>query len=101
MEGSHGSELEIRHEEGADAGAFYVDGEAGRLAELSYTRSGPHTVVLQHTEVSSALQGRGVARKLVDRAVAWARMTGTKLVPSCPYAKSVFDRNPDLRDVLS
>lgn len=100
MEGTQSPELEIQHEESGTAGAFFIDGQGRRLAELSYTRSNPHTVVLVHTEVSSALQGRGVARKLVDRAVAWARQTGTKLIPVCTYAKSVFDRDPGLRDVL-
>lgn len=100
MESAQGPELEIQHEDGDTGGAFVVVERGRRLAELSYTRSEPGTVVLVHTEVSSALQGRGVARKLVDAAIAWARRTGTKLVPACSYARSVFDRSPDLRDVL-
>jgi predicted GNAT family acetyltransferase len=100
MEGTQGAGLEIQQEERGSAGAFFIDGEGRRLAELTYTRRGPGAVVLVHTEVSSALQGRGVARKLVDQAVAWARRTGTKLIPECTYARSVFDRNPDLHDVL-
>jgi predicted GNAT family acetyltransferase len=100
MEGTGSAELEIQHEDRGTAGAFFVEGQGRRLAELSYTRSDPGTVVLEHTEVSTALQGRGVARKLLDHAVAWARGTGTRLIPVCPYAKSVFDRTPELRDVL-
>lgn len=101
MEATGSSELEIQHEERGDAGAFFIEGQGRRLAELSYRRSGPQRVVLVHTEVSSLLQGRGVARKLVDHAVAWARQGGTKLTPECSYARSVFDKNPDLRDVLA
>jgi predicted GNAT family acetyltransferase len=101
MESAHGGpELDIQQEDRETGGAFFIEGQGDRLAELSYTRSGPGTVVLVHTEVSGALQGRGVARKLVHAAVAWARRTGTKLVPACSYARSVFDRTPDLRDVL-
>lgn len=100
MEGTESAELEIQQEERGTAGAFFIEGQGRRLAELTYTRSSPQSVILVHTEVSSALQGRGVARKLVDHAVAWARRTGTKLNPVCTYARSVFDRNPDLRDVL-
>lgn len=95
-----GAELVIQQEDRDVGGAFFVEGEGRRLAELTYTRSDPRTVVLVHTEVSSALQGRGVARKLVDHAVAWARRSGTRLVPECSYARSVFDRNPELADVL-
>lgn len=100
MEATHGAELEIQHEDHGDAGAFFVEADGRRLAELSYTRSGPQDAVLVHTEVSATLQGRGVARRLVDQAVAWARQTGTRLTPACPYARTVFERNPDLRDVL-
>lgn len=100
MENAQGPELDIQQEDRDAGGAFFIGEQGRRLAELSYTRSEAGTVVLVHTEVSSALQGRGVARRLVDAAIAWARQTGTKLVPACSYARSVFDRSPDLRDVL-
>lgn len=100
MAGTQASELEIRHEEHGTAGAFFIDDQGRRVAELTYTRQEPRTAVLQHTEVSTLLQGRGVARKLLDHAVAWARQTGTRIVPVCPYAKAVFDRTPELADVL-
>ena len=94
-----GAELEILHEERDGRGAFYVQGPAGRLAELVYARSPDQSVVLEHTEVSSALAGQGVGKKLVEAAVAWARRTGASFVPVCTYARSVFERNPGLRDV--
>lgn len=100
MEQARGPEIEISHEESGDRGAFYVETAAGRLASLTYRRSSPQTVVLEHTEVSKALAGQGVGRRLVEAAVAWARRTGTKFVPVCTYAKSVFERDPGLRDVL-
>lgn len=93
-------DIEIRHEEQGDRGAFYMETEAGRLAELRYSRTSPQTVVLEHTQVSDALSGRGVGRLLVEAAVEWARRTGTRFVPVCEYAKTVFQRYPGLRDVL-
>jgi predicted GNAT family acetyltransferase len=100
MEQARTSEIEIRHEEQGDHGAFYVQTEAGRLAELTYSRTSSQTVVIEHTEVSNALAGRGVGRLLIEAAVEWARRTGTKFVPVCTYAKTVFERYPGLRDVL-
>ena len=97
---NHASELEVRHEERDGTGSFFVEQGGQRLAELHYSRSSAQTVVFEHTEVSRALQGRGVGRLLVEAAVAWARRTGTSVVPVCTYASSVFERYPGLRDVL-
>ena len=92
--------LDVRHEEEGGRGAFFVEQGGRRVAELTYEREGGDRANLQHTQVSDALRGRGVARLLVDAAVAWARASDTRLVPLCPYAKAIFDRDASLRDVL-
>nr|WP_083777013.1 GNAT family N-acetyltransferase [Anaeromyxobacter sp. Fw109-5] len=92
--------LDVRQEEEGRWGAFYVEQGGRRVAELAYEREGADRALLQHTQVSDALRGQGVARRLVDAAVAWARASGTRLVPLCPYAKAIFDRDASLRDVL-
>lgn len=101
MEQTRTPEIQISHEASGDRGMFYVETEAGRLATLAYLRTSPQTVVIEHTEVSNALAGQGVGRRLVEEAVDWARRTGTTLVPVCTYAKAVFERYPALRDVLA
>jgi predicted GNAT family acetyltransferase len=92
--------LDVRHEEGGGRGAFYVEQGEERVAELTYARAGRDRVVIEHTEVSDTMRGQGVARKLVGAAVAWARASGTRVEARCPYARSVFDRDASLRDVL-
>jgi predicted GNAT family acetyltransferase len=57
-------------------------------------------VILDHTEVDDALRGTGTGRKLVAAAVDWARDEELKLLPLCPFAKSVFDKTPEFGDVL-
>jgi uncharacterized protein len=94
-------EIQISHEESGTRGMFYVETEAGRLATLTYLRTSPQTVVLEHTEVAKALAGQGVGRRLIEEAVEWARRTGTTLMLECTYAKAVFERDPGLRDVLA
>ena len=56
---------------------------------------------IEHTEVSDALAGQGVGRKLVDAAVAWARAERVKVTPQCPFARKVIEREPAMRDVLA
>ena len=98
--GTTGAPLEIQHEEHDGRGAFFVQGADSRLAELIYARGAGETAVIEHTEVSKALAGQGVGKRLVEAAVAWARGTGTKLGVQCTFARTVFERNPGLRDVL-
>lgn len=92
--------ISIEHAEDGGRGAFFVQKQGIRLAEMTYSRVDPQLVIIDHTEVNEALQGLGVARKLLDFAVAWARETGTKIIATCPYAKAQFAKDPSIRDVL-
>ena len=92
--------IEVAHEEADGRGSFFVERGGHRLAEMTYVRVSERQVIFDHTEVDPKLQGLGVARRLLDTAVAWARETGTKIIPTCPYVKGQFDKDPSIRDVL-
>lgn len=92
--------ITIEHAEDGGRGAFFVQKQGVRLAEMTYSRVDPKLVIIDHTEVNEALQGLGVARRLLDFAVAWARNTGTKIIATCPYAKAQFAKDASIRDVL-
>ena len=70
------------------------------MAELTYTVAGSR-VILDHTSVDDAARGTGAGGQLVKAAVEWARADKRKLMPLCPYARSVFDKTPEYRDVLA
>ena len=89
----------IEHEQQGHRGAFFVERDGRRLAQLSYTVAGTR-VILDHTEVDDALRGTGTGRKLVAAAVHWAREEDVQLMPLCPFARSVFDKTPEFSDVL-
>ena len=93
--------LEIGHERRGDKGSFYVERDGARLAEMTYTSAGDALIIIDHTEVSDALRGRSAGRRLVEAAVAWARAEGKRILPLCPFARSVFDKDASLGDVLS
>lgn len=91
----------ITHEEHGSGGAFFIELQGQRVAELTYRRTSGVEVNIDHTEVADSLRGQGVARKLLDAAVSWARETHTQLSATCSYAAAQFARDPSLRDVLS
>lgn len=94
-------EQSIEHQENGSRGAFHIERNGQRIAEMTYSRTNPSLVVVDHTYVDPSLRGHGVARRLQDAMVAWARETGTKVVPVCSYVKVQFDRDPSIRDVLA
>ena len=90
----------IEHEQTGHRGAFFIEEEGKRVAALTYTVAGSR-VILDHTDVGDALRGTGAGRKLVAAAVDWAREEEVKLMPLCPFARSVFDKSPEFGDVLA
>ncbi|WP_332741587.1 GNAT family N-acetyltransferase [Hydrogenophaga sp.] len=90
----------IEHQDSGAKGAFYVQKDGQCLAEMTYSRTNPSMIIVDHTEVDASLGGQGVGRKLLDALVHWVRATGTKVVPLCPFAKAQFDKDASIRDVL-
>jgi len=90
----------IEHTEGEAQGAFFIQKNGQRLAEMTYSRTNATLIIIDHTDVDPSLSGQGVGRQLLDALVAWARATGTKVLPLCPFAKSQFDKDASIRDVL-
>jgi predicted GNAT family acetyltransferase len=91
----------IKHEEADNRGTFYFERDGERLAKMTYSRTTPTLVIIDHTEVSDVLKGQGMGRQLLDALVAWARQTGTKLMATCPYALAQFKKDESLRDVFA
>ncbi|MCR9180076.1 MAG: N-acetyltransferase [Erythrobacteraceae bacterium] len=50
--------------------------------------------IAAHTVVPRAIEGRGVARQLVERLVADAARLGFLIRPDCSYVAAKFDANP-------
>jgi len=90
----------IGHEENGHRGAFFLVRDGQRLAQMTYTVAGTR-IIIDHTEVDDALRGTGAGKKLVEAAVAWAREENRRLLPLCPFARSVFAKDAALRDVLA
>lgn len=67
---------------------------------MTYTWAGEQKFIIDHTEVGADFSGQGIGKRLVMAAVGFARENGLKIMPLCPYAKSVFQRYSEIGDVL-
>ncbi|HAV4869122.1 GNAT family N-acetyltransferase, partial [Acinetobacter baumannii] len=61
---------------------------------------GESMLIIDATDVNENYRGQGVGRQLLDALVAFVREKDVKVIPLCPYAKSVFDKDPSIGDVL-
>lgn len=66
----------------------------GQRCVADYRRSG-QIVVMTHTLVPPALEGRGIAGALVHAALTWAQAEGLKVEPACSYVRSYMRRHPE------
>lgn len=71
------------------------------LAELRYRFRGPDTIVLIHTEVPPALEGRGIAGQLARAALEYARERKLSVVLICPFVTAYVERHPEFKDLIA
>lgn len=93
--------LAIKHRREGSRGRYWADLGQGAEAEMTYVFREDGTMVIDHTGVPRAFEGRGIALQLVKRAVADAREGAFKIVPRCPYVAVQFRRHPDWSDLLA
>lgn len=79
---------------------FYLEKDGDVIAKITYVPLDEQRINVNHTFVSDELRGQGIAGKLVDRIVAFARDEGKKIVPTCSYVKLRMERNERYHDVL-
>lgn len=91
----------IQHEQNDTKGAFYIELENKRVGEMTYSIASPKLIIIDHTEVGEELKGKGAGMQLVNAAVEFARKNNIKIIPLCPFVKSVFEKKEEIRDVLS
>ena len=81
-------------------GYFAVLVNQKQEALMTFVYAGQDKIIIDHTEVNPANNGKGYGKKMVENAVSFARENNLKILPLCPFAKSVFDKNSNFKDVL-
>lgn len=93
--------IKIEREDNGKKGRFILFYENQEAGEMTYVWTGEDKFIIDHTGVKEEFSGKGLAKKLVMAGVEFAKDKKVKIIPLCPYAKSRFDRDPEIRDVLA
>ena len=72
-------------------------GEEVAFAEY---RLRPGHIILPHTVVPQAFEGKGVASALARTAFGYARDHGLKVIPTCPFMSAWIKKHPEAQDVV-
>jgi predicted GNAT family acetyltransferase len=73
-----------------------VDGVA---AFVAYARHGDR-LTLVHTEVPSALGGRGIGSSLATAVLGDVRSRGLRIAPECEFIAAFIERHPEFADLV-
>jgi len=91
--------MEIIHKKGTIDGVFLATEGDNVIGEMTYVWSGNNHFIIDHTEVDNQYQGKGIGKKLVEKAIEFARENNCTIYPECPYVQRIFDENPVYDDV--
>ena len=92
---------EITLERAGGKGAWILSLPGGQPARLTFVERGEGHIAIDYSFVPSAFRGRGIALRLVRRAVEDARSQGFRITPLCGYVAAEFRRHPEWSDVLA
>ncbi|MGB4588205.1 MAG: GNAT family N-acetyltransferase [Clostridiaceae bacterium] len=78
----------------------FLNDDGIQIAEMTYSLAGEKIIIIDHTEVNDHYRGSRLGYKLLLEVIELAKNTGKKIIPLCPYAKSVFDKTDEFDSVL-
>jgi hypothetical protein len=93
------NELLVEREDSTDRGRYFIKLSPDAEAEMTFRKADNNTIVVDHTGVPPAFEGRGIAAKLVNKMIEDARKDGFKITPLCSYVVAQFRRHPEWADL--
>ena len=87
--------LEIIHNPAENRFEAWVDGQ---LAKLDYMEDGG-TLVMTHVGVPYEFRGHGVAGKITQVGLEYAKAKSLRVIPMCSYVAAYIRRNPQYREL--
>ncbi|WP_218208676.1 GNAT family N-acetyltransferase [Acinetobacter sp. F9] len=93
--------MQVQYQDSKRGGVFFMEDQGRRLAEITYQWREASVIIADHTWVDHSLRGQGVARKMLDMLVDFAREKSLTIIPQCSYVDVMFKRDQSLSDVAA
>jgi predicted GNAT family acetyltransferase len=87
--------LEVTHNEPENRFEVWIE---GYLSKLDYIRDGKNFVIA-HVGVCPEFRGQGIAGKIVQTSLEYAKENSLRVIPMCSYAAAYIRRNPQYADL--
>ncbi|HLS12282.1 MAG TPA: GNAT family N-acetyltransferase [Flavobacteriaceae bacterium] len=91
----------IKIEDNGKKGRFVLLEDGKEAGEMTFVWDGENSIIIEHTNVGKEYGGKGYAKQLMNKAVAFARENEVKIVPVCSFVKAMFEKDESIRDVLA
>ncbi len=72
----------------------------GERAALEYAETDAN-IDLLHTKVPASLGGHGVGGALALAALEYAKASGKRVIPTCPFVRAYIERHPDWKAIVA
>ena len=79
---------------------FVGEDELNPEAYVSYKVDDEGDLIIDSTEVANQLSGQGIGSKLVNMVVEYAKDEDKKIVPQCPFARAVMEREEETKQMI-
>jgi predicted GNAT family acetyltransferase len=93
--------MDIKQANNDKNGSFFIALDGREIASMHYVWAVDDKLIIDHTEVAEAFEGRGLGKQLLSALVSYCRSNGVKVIPLCPFAKALFDKVEEYRVVLA
>ncbi len=72
----------------------------GKEAYLQYLIADKNVLNYYKTYVPNELRGKGIAGKIVEAALNYARENNLKIIPTCSYVDTFIERHKNFEDLI-
>lgn len=92
--------MEIKITEEQTKGMAIAKENNKTAGKMTYSIPSADFIIINHTKVEPAFNGKGVGKQMLYKIVDMAREKNIKIVALCPFVIAMFQKLADIQDVL-